>query len=110
MTGIFLALQGSDRTISIVTTSAGVLTQFISAGFFIIYSKNLTQLNVFYNQLNKNQDILFAWGMTSHVPEEQRTVMLQGIILNLLKRSDPGGTSLKADELLALAEYEKAKR
>jgi len=110
ITGISLALHGSDKTISIVTSSAGVLTQFISAGFFILYSKNLKQLNVFYNQLIKNQDILFAWGMTSHVPEAQRTVMLQGIIINLLKRSDPDGTSLKADELLALAEYEKAKR
>ncbi len=37
--GIFLAFSGSNNALSIATTSAGVLTQFISAGFFIFITK-----------------------------------------------------------------------
>ncbi|WP_349279065.1 TRADD-N-associated membrane domain-containing protein [Polaromonas hydrogenivorans] len=48
VTGIGLALAGSNNAVSTTTTAAGVITQFISAGFFFIYSKNLKQLNVFY--------------------------------------------------------------
>ena len=39
--GIGLALAGSNTAVSTTTAAAGVLTQFISAGFFFIYSKNL---------------------------------------------------------------------
>ena len=46
--GVGLALSGSSVPIAVTTTSAGVFTQFISAGFFYLYNKNLKQLNVFY--------------------------------------------------------------
>lgn len=38
----------------------GVLTQFIGAGFFYLYSRNFRQLNVFYEKLIKHQDTMYA--------------------------------------------------
>ncbi|WP_287804061.1 hypothetical protein [Diaphorobacter sp.] len=39
--GIGLSLIGSNTAVSTTIAATGVLTQFISAGFFFIYSKNL---------------------------------------------------------------------
>lgn len=87
--GIALALAGSSAAVSTITTAAGVLTQFISAGFFFIYSRNLKQLNVFYEKLIRNQDTLFAFGLVGHIPESERPGVVQGIIGALLSRSGP---------------------
>jgi hypothetical protein len=87
--GVGLALSGSSAAISITTTSAGVLTQFISAGFFYLYNKNLKQLNVFYHELVQNQDMFFALGLVGHIPEPERPSVVLGLIGKLLSRNSP---------------------
>lgn len=87
--GIGLALAGSNTAVSTTTAAAGVLTQFISAGFFFIYSKNLKQLNVFYEKLIRNQETLFAFSLLGHIPEAERSGVIQGIIGALLSRNGP---------------------
>jgi O-antigen/teichoic acid export membrane protein len=103
ITGVGLALAGSDTALSITTVAAGVLTQFISAGFFFLYTKNLGQLNVFYQKLVQNHDLMFAFGLTGHIPEDKRPDIIQGIIGALLSRSAPS-TELTADLVRALNE------
>jgi hypothetical protein len=105
--GIGLALSGSSPAISIVTTSAGVLTQFISAGFFYLYNKNLKQLNVFYRELVQNQDMLFALGLVGHIPESERPRVVEGLIGKLLSRNSPA-TEITPELILALAESKSA--
>lgn len=104
--GVALALGGSSVAVATTTTSAGVLTQFISAGFFYLYSKNLKQLNVFYDKLIRNQDTLFAFSLVGHIPELERAGVVQGIIGALLSRSGPS-TELTPELVRALAEAKK---
>lgn len=101
--GVSLALSGFDAAISITTTAAGVLTQFISAGFFYLYNKNLKQLNVFYRELVQNQDMFFAWGLVSHAPEADRPSLVKALIGKILSRgSSP--TELTPELVRALNE------
>jgi len=101
--GVFLALRGVSAAISITTTAAGVLTQFISAGFFYLYNKNLKQLNVFYRELIQNQDMFFAWGLVAHAPEADRPGLVKALIGKILSRgSSP--TELTPDLVRALNE------
>ncbi len=107
VTGIGLALAGSSNAVSTTTTAAGVITQFISAGFFFIYSKNLKQLNVFYDKLIRNQDTLFAFSLVRNIPEPERPAVLHGIIGALLSRSGPS-TDITPELIRALADAKKS--
>ena len=101
--GISFALNGFNAAISITTTAAGILTQFISGGFFYLYNKNLKQLNVFYSELIQNQDIFFAWGLIAHSPEADRPSLVKALIGKILSRgSSP--TELTPDLVRALNE------
>lgn len=101
--GVSLAFSGFDAAISITITSAGVLTQFISAGFFYLYNKNLKQLNVFYRELVQNQDMFFAWGLVSHAPEADRAGLVKALIGKILSRGS-GPTELTPESVRALNE------
>jgi hypothetical protein len=101
--GIGLALTGFASAISIATAAGGVLTQFIGAGFFFLYTRNLKQLNVFYAGLVQRDDLMFAYNLTSLIPEESRPNVIQGMIGALLSRSAPS-TELSADLVRAMNE------
>jgi hypothetical protein len=101
--GVGLALAGSSAAISITTTTAGVLTQFISAGFFYLYNKNLKQLNVFYRELVQNQDMFFALSLVGHIPESERPSVIQALIGRLLSRNS-ASTEITPDLVRAFAE------
>jgi hypothetical protein len=73
----------------VVATSAGVLSEFISATLFYLYNKNLKQLNFFYEKLIKFQDTYWAMGLVNHLPEDERPEMLKTIISNLIVRNEP---------------------
>ena len=101
--GVSLALAGFSAAIATTTTAAGVFTQFISAGFFYLYNKNLQQLNVFYRELVQNQDMFFAWGLVSHAPEADRAGLVKALIGRILSRgSNP--TELTPELVRALNE------
>ncbi|MAT50050.1 MAG: hypothetical protein CMK32_02570 [Porticoccaceae bacterium] len=100
--GIGLAFFGSSTAISVTTTAAGVFTQFIGAGFFYLYNKNLKQLNVFYQELVKNQDMLFAFSLVGHIPESERPRVIEALIGKLLSRGD-GPTNLTPELVQAIA-------
>ncbi len=107
--GVALTFRGSAPAVSITTTAAGVLTQFISAGFFYLYNKNLRQLNVFYQKLVQHQDLLFAFGLTGHIKEEDRADVINGLIGALLSRSAPS-VELTPELIKAMAESRAADR
>jgi hypothetical protein len=104
-----LAFRGSSPAVSITTTAAGVFTQFISAGFFYLYNKNLKQLNVFYQKLVQHQDLLFAFGLTGHIEEQDRADTIKGLIGALLSRSAPS-MELTPELIKAMAESRAADR
>ena len=87
--GSVLVMTGKTGLSSQLSIIGGVLTEFIGAGFFILYSKNLVQLNVFYEKLIKHKDTLYAIGLAREVPEENRTNILTAIVGSLLSRGEP---------------------
>jgi hypothetical protein len=88
--GIRLIFDGAPGLTGQLVTIGGVLTQFIGAGFFLLYSKNLKQLNVFYDKLIRHQDTMYAMGLTMHqLPEDRRPDMLETVISTLLTRNEP---------------------
>jgi hypothetical protein len=105
--GVGLALSGSSVPIAITTTSAGIITQFISAGFFYLYNKNLKQLNVFYQDLVKNQDMFFALSLVGYIRESERPDVAQGLIGRIISRGSPS-TEITPELIRAMAESKNA--
>lgn len=104
--GIYLSFTEVDAVNSSVASAAGVLTQFIGAGFFYLYSKNLKQLNVFYEKLIRNQDTGYAIHLLSQIPEGDRPNAVQAIIGALLARSGPS-TEITPELVKALNETKR---
>ncbi len=87
--GVFLVYSKNASEAGVVTTVAGVLTEFIAAGFFYLYNKNLKQLNLFYEKLVKLQDTMLAIELVNQLPENIRMNMLETTISMLLTRNEP---------------------
>ncbi|MEW9624510.1 TRADD-N-associated membrane domain-containing protein [Rhodanobacter geophilus] len=87
--GVIAIFRGSNSVAAQIATVSGVLTQFIGAGFFYLYSKNLKQLNVFSQQIVKLQDTLYAIGLVAHLPEPRRAPTFETIIATLITRNEP---------------------
>ncbi|MCC8363610.1 hypothetical protein LK996_11075 [Lysobacter sp. A6] len=105
--GLGLALAGWSEALAITLSAAGVLTQFISAGFFFLYNKNLKQLNVFYGKLIENQDMFFALSLVGHTAPAERPGLILAVIGKILSRTGPQ-TDLTPDLIRALAESRRA--
>ena len=106
--GIGLSLIGRNTAVSTTIAAAGVLTQFISAGFFFIYSKNLKQLNIFYEKLIRNQETFFTISLLGYIPEAERPGIIHGIIGALLSRNGPS-TEITPELIKALADAKQPK-
>lgn len=89
LAGVGLVLAGHSGLASQLVILGGVLTEFISAGFFLLYSSNLRQLNIFYDKLIKHQDTLYAMSLANHIAEPERSKALQAVIGSLLSRGEP---------------------
>ena len=100
LAGVGLVLAGNSGVSSQLIILGGVLTEFIGAGFFVLYSQNLKQLNVFYDKLIKHQDTLYAMSLANHVAEPERSHAMQAVIGSLLSRGEP---PLPPDVLKAFA-------
>lgn len=87
--GVFLLYVKESSQPGVIATTAGVISEFLSATFFYLYNKNLKQLNFFYEKLIKFQDTYWAMGLVNSLPEEKKTPTLEIIIHNLLMRNEP---------------------
>lgn len=89
LAGVFMLYKKETPDPGMIATVAGVLSEFIAAGFFYIYNKNLKQLNFFYEKLVKFQDTYWAMGLVNHLEEKEKSEMLKVIISNLIIRNEP---------------------
>lgn len=109
--GIFLIFNGSSEISGQLVTVGGVLTQFIGAGFFLLYSKNLKQLNVFYDKLIRHQDTTYAMGLAVHqLPDDRRPDVIETVISMLLMRNEPKSAPMSPEMAKVLTEAMQAKR
>ena len=73
---------------TVITSIAGVLTQFIGAAYFYLYRRSQEQLNFFFAQLVKMQDTMLSVKLCEQVqPPERQVELREKIILTLLQRS-----------------------
>ena len=89
LVGAASVIQGNSGLSTHLSIIGGVLTEFIGAGFFFLYNKNLIQLNSFYEKLIKHKDTLYSIGIAREIPEAQRTDVLKAIVGSLLSRGEP---------------------
>lgn len=107
--GIGLILSGKPELTSTISTIGGVLTQFIGAGFFYLYTRNLKQLNIFYEKLIKLQDTEYAIEVAKSLPENEKNKVLSSISNILITRNEPRG-DFSLEHLKALAEYNSSQQ
>lgn len=89
LTGIFLVIDGSYSLTEQLIVIGGILTQFVGAGFFALYSRNLAQLNVFYDKLIKHKDTLYAISLAREIPEPDKSKAILAVVGSLLSRGEP---------------------
>lgn len=87
--GVALLFAGREGVGPYLTVIAGVLTEFVGAGFFALYNKNLKQLNVFYDKLIKHKDTVFAISLSNQFPEPEKLRLYSAIVGSLLSRGEP---------------------
>ena len=83
---IFIGQYGIATQLSVM---GGVFTQFIGAGFFFLYNRNLKQLNVFYDKLIKHKDTLYAMSLSNQLEGSNKVSAQTAIIGSLLSRGEP---------------------
>jgi hypothetical protein len=78
-------------TLTTVSTISGILIQFIGGAYFVMYKKSISQLNFFYIQLLKTQDIMLAINIAETFDDTVKKVELkEKIAISLLdKASQP---------------------
>ncbi|SHE82804.1 hypothetical protein SAMN02745117_00907 [Lampropedia hyalina DSM 16112] len=109
--GICLLFNGFNGISGQLVTIGGVLTQFIGAGFFYLYSKNLKQLNIFYDKLIRHQDTTYAMGLAVHqLPEDRRPDVLETVISMLLTRNEPKSEPMSPELAKIYADAMQARR
>lgn len=89
LVGIDLVIRGNYGLSGQLAVVGGVITQFVGAGFFFLYSSNLRQLNVFYDKLVKHKDTLYAISLAREVHDPDKSKAVLAVIGNLLSRGEP---------------------
>lgn len=76
--------------LTIISSAAGTMVQFIGAAYFYLYRKSLEQLNFFFGQLVRMQDTMLSIRLCDEIDDPAKKVALrERIILELLARSAP---------------------
>jgi hypothetical protein len=85
LVGIFRGGEDGDKTVTIVSASAGVITTFISAMFFVMYSKTVTQMKGYHDSLLNVQDVLLAFKVVQDAQNPTtREVMMTSLLTTLV--------------------------
>ncbi|WP_146204183.1 TRADD-N-associated membrane domain-containing protein [Halanaerobium congolense] len=84
---IFYFDINSNLSISILTSVAGIILEFIGGAYFYMYKENKKQLNYFYSELVDMQDIMLSIKLCNSLKEEKRNNAKEKIIDSLIKIS-----------------------
>jgi hypothetical protein len=103
--GISLVIGGNYELAGKLAMIGGVITQFVGAGFFVLYSRNLQQLAIFYDKLIKHKDTLYAISLAREIPDSERSGAIKSVIGSLLSRGEP---PFPPEALVAFANHQSA--
>lgn len=107
LAGVAMVVSGNTGMAASLVVVGGVLTEFIGAGFFFLYGRNIQQLNVFYDKLIKHQDTMYAISLANALPEPNKSNSLQAVVGSLLSRGEP---PFPAEVLKAFAPQQPASK
>ena len=84
----FYLQENPNIGLTAISSVSGVLIQFIGAAYFYLYRKSLEQLNFFFSQLVKMQDMMLSVKLCEEVsPPEKQIELREKVIITLLERS-----------------------
>ena len=84
--GIRLAVTSDAHSPSVATLSglAGIVTEFISAVFFYLYSKTVRQLKEYHDSLLAVQNILLSFKLVGDTSDAQEKAKMISVMLDYL--------------------------
>ncbi len=83
-------IKGADAApIAYITSASGVLTEFISAVFFVIYNRSVTQLKDYHKNLVDLQNLFLAFKITDDVEDKAERIKLTSKIIECLTTITP---------------------
>jgi hypothetical protein len=90
LTGIYLLYTSTEPnvTVTIITGASGIILQFIGGAYFLMYKRSLEQVEFFFNQLMRVQDVMLAISLVEKVNnKEKEENAVEKIITSLLEKS-----------------------
>jgi len=81
---IFYFQPQPDIKLTLISSIAGILAEFIGAAYFNLHNKSLAQLNYFYQTLVQMQNTMLAVKLCENLPEEKATELRERLIMTLI--------------------------
>jgi hypothetical protein len=82
-----------------LATASGVIVEFISGVFFVLYNRTVRQLKEYHDSLLNVQNILLAFKVVEDSGDENRPDLLKHILGYLLQQNSADGQSAPANAL-----------
>lgn len=84
ITGIFLAYSSSKVDIGVITLVSGVIVEFISGIFFILYFRSVDKLKDYHDSLIQVQNILLSFKIMEDIKDDTERVKMANQVLTLM--------------------------
>jgi hypothetical protein len=81
--GILHLIFGSNANVSYLTTSSGIISQFIAAVFFYLYNKTVLKMGEYHQKLVLTQNIGISLKITENLPNQERVQAQQLLVAQL---------------------------
>lgn len=99
--GLVVGFDKGKETIGIVSTASGILTEFISGVFFVLFIRTVRQMRAYHAALVEVQNVLLSFKIVDRitdVPVKDRTIA--NLVDLLMKRNSSAAVNADDDERL----------
>jgi hypothetical protein len=98
--GLGLVREGNTQTVAIISTAAGIITNFISAIFFYLYNRTVQQLKSYHDSLLNVQNIMLSFKIIGDLQSADTKAAMMSKMITYLIGQKPGneGLPLPADD------------
>jgi hypothetical protein len=84
---VFAYTHPNEESVALLAGGSGVLMQFISGVFFVLYSRTVRQLKAYHDSLLDVQDVLLSLKLVETVQDSPaKTEMLKALVTSLMSR------------------------
>jgi hypothetical protein len=88
--GLLVGMLGttSSETLPYLSVASGVMTEFIGAVFFYLYSKTVRQMKEYHDSLLAVQNVLLSFKLVGEIKNDDTKASMMGQMLEYLMRKD----------------------